>query len=95
MDASSALATKLDIILHIESDAPLLARKSKRHAPDDDDPIASDPEAVQVRQWRHRLQKTFLSARVAPKEEVRGCGLQSRAILTTAIHHIRKKPSES
>ncbi|KAF9487684.1 hypothetical protein BDN71DRAFT_1513727 [Pleurotus eryngii] len=72
---------KLDIALHIESDAPPLARKSKCHAPDDDDPIASDPEAVQVRQWRHRLQKTFLSARVTPKEEVRGSRFHSSRIL--------------
>ena len=31
--------------------------------------LAKDPEAVKVREWRHRLQKAFLSKNI-PKEEV-------------------------
>ncbi|KDQ23025.1 hypothetical protein PLEOSDRAFT_162947 [Pleurotus ostreatus PC15] len=51
MDASLARATKkLDIVLHIESDAPPLARKSKRRAQDDYDPI--DSENVPERESR-------------------------------------------
>lgn len=34
--------------------------------------LESDPEALKVREWRHKLQKTFLSSNKAlPKEEVR------------------------
>jgi hypothetical protein len=36
----------------------------------DDDELAKDPEATKVREWRHRLQKVFLSSKVvAPKPE--------------------------
>ena len=33
--------------------------------------LAADPEAVKVREWRHRLQKTFLTDGKDPKPEVR------------------------
>lgn len=34
--------------------------------------LESDPEALKVREWRHKLQKTFLSSNKSlPKEEVR------------------------
>ncbi|KAH9026680.1 hypothetical protein EDB83DRAFT_2508075 [Lactarius deliciosus] len=39
--------------------SPPAAKKPKK----DDDPLASDPEAVRVRDWRHKLQKTFLMIR--------------------------------
>lgn len=35
-------------------------------------PTSNRREAVKVRQWRHKLQKTFLSVRHAPKEDVHG-----------------------
>ena len=38
------------------------------------DPLAAlsnDPEAAKVREWRHKLQKAFLSQKTAPKDEVR------------------------
>ncbi|EIM80969.1 uncharacterized protein STEHIDRAFT_161976 [Stereum hirsutum FP-91666 SS1] len=41
------------------------AKKAKK----DDDPMASDPEALKVREWRHRLQKTFLTDAKEPKPE--------------------------
>ncbi|SJL10771.1 uncharacterized protein ARMOST_14165 [Armillaria ostoyae] len=31
--------------------------------------VANDPEALKVREWQHRLQKTFLSNEGGPKEE--------------------------
>lgn len=33
-------------------------------------PLNSDPEALKVREWRHKLQKAFLNQKVIPKEEV-------------------------
>ena len=39
--------------------------------------LASDPEALKVRDWRHKLQKAFLS-KALPKEEVS---------LTVSMHH--------
>ena len=32
--------------------------------------LSNDAEALKVRDWRHKLQKAFLSAKVVPKEEV-------------------------
>ena len=32
--------------------------------------LASDPEAVRVRDWRHKLQKAFLDGRGSPKPEI-------------------------
>jgi len=31
---------------------------------------ASDPQAIKVREWRHRLQKIFLASKAAHKAEV-------------------------
>jgi hypothetical protein len=33
--------------------------------------MLKDPEAIKVREWRHKLQKSFLSNKSIPKEEVR------------------------
>lgn len=51
--------------------SPPAAKKPKK----DDDPLASDPEAVRVRDWRHKLQKTFLNDKgTGPKpEEMPAC----------------------
>lgn len=40
-------------------------KKAKR----DEDPLATDPEAIKVRTWKHRLQRSFLSNRGPPREE--------------------------
>jgi len=46
--------------------SPPAAKKPKK----DDDPLASDPEAVRVRDWRHKLQKTFLNDKgTGPKQD--------------------------
>ncbi|KIK57909.1 hypothetical protein GYMLUDRAFT_75195 [Collybiopsis luxurians FD-317 M1] len=43
---------------------------SAKDEPADDDELAKDPEATKVREWRHRLQKIFLSSKsVTPKPE--------------------------
>lgn len=34
---------------------------------------SSDPQSLKVRDWRHKLQKTFLSQKAMPKPEVRSC----------------------
>jgi len=51
--------------------SPPAAKKAKK----DDDPLASDPEAVRVRDWRHKLQKTFLNDKgTGPKpDEMPAC----------------------
>jgi len=51
--------------------SPPATKKPKK----DDDPLASDPEAVRVRDWRHKLQKTFLNDKgTGPKpEEMPAC----------------------
>ncbi|EKM54777.1 uncharacterized protein PHACADRAFT_258859 [Phanerochaete carnosa HHB-10118-sp] len=50
--------------------SPPPAKKQKRDKDDEDvdSALAKDPEAVKVRDWRHKLQKAFLS-KSAPKEE--------------------------
>lgn len=30
----------------------------------------NDPEALKVREWRHKLQKAFLNTKATPKEDV-------------------------
>lgn len=47
--------------------SPPPAKKAKKDK--EDDPLAADPEAVKVREWRHRLQKTFLTDGKDPKPE--------------------------
>ncbi|KAA1475097.1 hypothetical protein DENSPDRAFT_783049 [Dentipellis sp. KUC8613] len=47
--------------------SPPPAKKVKREK--DDDPMASDPEAVKVKDWRTKLQKTFLNEHKEPKPE--------------------------
>ncbi|KAI8992925.1 hypothetical protein BD414DRAFT_412571 [Trametes punicea] len=50
--------------------SPPPAKKARRDKEDDaDSPLANDPEAVKVREWRHKLQKAFLNNKAAPKEE--------------------------
>lgn len=45
------------------------ARRSDKEEDGDDALIASDPEALKVRDWRHKLQKTFLSHNRSPRAE--------------------------
>ncbi|KAF9492767.1 hypothetical protein BDN71DRAFT_1473528 [Pleurotus eryngii] len=52
--------------------SPPPAKKTKRNEKEEEDleaDLAKDPEAVKVREWRHKLQKTFLSPKAMPKEE--------------------------
>lgn len=50
--------------------SPPPAKKAKRDKEEHDEgDVANDPEALKVREWRHRLQKTFLSNKGDPKEE--------------------------
>ncbi|KAJ9107325.1 hypothetical protein QFC21_000775 [Naganishia friedmannii] len=46
--------------------------KESKEAKEDanDDPMSSDPEAVRVRDWRHKLQRAFLSKSVPSSEEM-------------------------
>ncbi|KAK7433762.1 hypothetical protein VKT23_020589 [Stygiomarasmius scandens] len=45
------------------------AKKDNKDDVDEAEKMAEDPEAVIVRDWRHRLQKTFLSNKAVPKEK--------------------------
>ncbi|KAJ8078334.1 hypothetical protein AAF712_002826 [Marasmius tenuissimus] len=45
--------------------SPPPTKKAKK---DDAEETSADPEAVKVREWRHKLQKTFLSNKGTPKE---------------------------
>ncbi|KAI0633492.1 hypothetical protein C8Q77DRAFT_791919 [Trametes polyzona] len=50
--------------------SPPPAKKAKRDKDDEaDSPLMNDPEALKVRDWRHKLQKAFLNNKAAPKEE--------------------------
>ncbi|KAL7281370.1 hypothetical protein ACG7TL_004680 [Trametes sanguinea] len=50
--------------------SPPPAKKAKRDKDEDgDSPLLQDPEALKVREWRHRLQKAFLNSKAPPKEE--------------------------
>ncbi|TBU24649.1 hypothetical protein BD311DRAFT_552860 [Dichomitus squalens] len=50
--------------------SPPPAKKAKRDKEDDVDPaLLNDPEALKVREWRHKLQKAFLNQKAVPKEE--------------------------
>ncbi|KAI9061701.1 hypothetical protein FKP32DRAFT_1594220 [Trametes sanguinea] len=50
--------------------SPPPAKKAKRDKDEDgDSPLLHDPEALKVREWRHRLQKAFLNSKAPPKEE--------------------------
>jgi len=63
--------------------SPPAAKKPKK----DDDPLASDPEAVRVRDWRHKLQKTFLNDKgTGPKQDE----MPARNDLFTAIEQYDK-----
>ncbi|KAI0743661.1 hypothetical protein C8Q80DRAFT_1220598 [Daedaleopsis nitida] len=45
-------------------------KKAKRDKEEDVDPaLLNDPEALKVRDWRHKLQKAFLNPKAVPKEE--------------------------
>jgi hypothetical protein len=43
--------------------------------------FSGDPQADQVREWRHRLQKVFLSNKTLPKSEVRSSLYRNRFIV--------------
>ncbi|KAF8149342.1 hypothetical protein B0H34DRAFT_785371 [Crassisporium funariophilum] len=51
--------------------SPPPTKKTKRDKDDDgdDSKISGDPQSNKVRDWRHKLQKTFLSAKIVPKAE--------------------------
>ncbi|KAI0829763.1 hypothetical protein BC628DRAFT_1066217 [Trametes gibbosa] len=50
--------------------SPPPAKKAKRDKDDDaDSPLNNDPEAIKVREWRHKLQKAFLNNKATPKGE--------------------------
>ncbi|OBZ70701.1 PWWP domain-containing protein2 [Grifola frondosa] len=50
--------------------SPPPAKKAKRDKDEDEgDAANNDPEAVKVREWRHKLQKAFLNNKAVPKEE--------------------------
>ncbi|KAI0358717.1 Tudor/PWWP/MBT [Trametes cingulata] len=50
--------------------SPPPAKKAKRDKDEDgDSPLMNDPEALKVREWRHKLQKAFLNTKATPKEE--------------------------
>ncbi|KAH9859001.1 hypothetical protein C2E23DRAFT_717222 [Lenzites betulinus] len=50
--------------------SPPPAKKAKRDKDDDaDSPLNNDPEAIKVREWRHKLQKAFLNNKALPKED--------------------------
>ncbi|KAF8868464.1 hypothetical protein BD779DRAFT_1676673 [Infundibulicybe gibba] len=51
------------------SPPPLKKTKREKEDDGDDSKLTEDPEAVRVREWRHKLQKTFLSNKTPPKEE--------------------------
>ncbi|PFH53662.1 hypothetical protein AMATHDRAFT_900 [Amanita thiersii Skay4041] len=45
------------------------ARRDKEGDEIDEAQLSKDPEAIKVREWRHKLQKSFLSNKGAPKDE--------------------------
>ncbi|KAF8625302.1 hypothetical protein AX15_005435 [Amanita polypyramis BW_CC] len=51
--------------------SPPPTKKAKRDKEEDaeDAKLANDPEALRVRDWRHKLQKSFLSNKGLPKDE--------------------------
>ncbi|KAF9474736.1 Tudor/PWWP/MBT [Pholiota conissans] len=57
--------------------SPPPAKKARRDAKGEDEEgkAPEDPESVKVRDWRHKLQKTFLSNKTPPKPEVRSLSL--------------------
>ncbi|KAJ7260314.1 hypothetical protein B0H12DRAFT_1107750 [Mycena haematopus] len=53
-----------------KEERPSKKSKANAHAEDVNAKLESDPEALKVREWRHKLQKTFLSSNKAlPKED--------------------------
>ncbi|OCF61281.1 hypothetical protein L486_00928 [Kwoniella mangroviensis CBS 10435] len=46
------------------------ASKPENQEPVDDDPLASNPECVKVKDWRHKLQRAFLSKSLPSAEEM-------------------------
>ncbi|KAF7343715.1 PWWP domain-containing protein [Mycena sanguinolenta] len=53
-----------------KEERPSKKSKSSANAEDVNTKLESDPEALKVREWRHKLQKTFLSSNKAlPKED--------------------------
>ncbi|KAL1945865.1 hypothetical protein VTO73DRAFT_1867 [Trametes versicolor] len=50
--------------------SPPPAKKAKRDKDEEaDSPLMNDPEALKVREWRHKLQKAFLNTKATPKED--------------------------
>ncbi|KAK7692148.1 hypothetical protein QCA50_003767 [Cerrena zonata] len=49
--------------------SPPPAKKARKEKDEDEgDPLAKDPDAIKVRDWRHKLQKAFLG-KIVPKDE--------------------------
>ncbi|WWD19632.1 hypothetical protein CI109_104094 [Kwoniella shandongensis] len=46
------------------------ASKTENQEPVDDDPLASNPECIKVKDWRHKLQRAFLSKSLPTAEEM-------------------------
>ncbi|KAG6852932.1 hypothetical protein C0991_008046, partial [Blastosporella zonata] len=51
-----------------EPESPPPAKKARRDEEADDATLQADPEAIKVREWRHRLQKAFLSNKSTPDD---------------------------
>ncbi|KAF7973272.1 hypothetical protein HWV62_15711 [Athelia sp. TMB] len=45
------------------------SKKAKREKATEEDPLENDEEAKRVRDWRHKLQKSFLTPKAPPKPE--------------------------
>ncbi|KAF5348117.1 hypothetical protein D9756_010760 [Leucocoprinus leucothites] len=58
-----------DPISSSKKGSPPPLKRQKRGEEDPDDAKNNDPEALKVRDWRHKLQKTFLSHKGLPKDE--------------------------
>ncbi|KNZ76223.1 Putative oxidoreductase GLYR1 like protein [Termitomyces sp. J132] len=48
--------------------SPPPAKRQRREDDPDDSTMQGDPEAIKVRDWRHKLQKAFLSAKSTPDD---------------------------
>ena len=53
-------------------------------------PMMHDPEALKVREWRHKLQKAFLNNKGTPKEEVRPFPFSPHTI---SSHNLQEMPA--
>ncbi|SJL06788.1 uncharacterized protein ARMOST_10130 [Armillaria ostoyae] len=74
--------------------SPPPAKKGRRDKEEHDEgDVANDPEVLKVHEWRHRLQKTFLSNKGDPKERWISYSVKSR--LTSLSPHITSRKALS